>query len=125
MKIYELTIILNSSLDDTAVEAEITRLTDQIKSANGEILEVQDLGVKRMTFEIKKQRQGKYMSIYYKGDSGLPRQLDAGMKLNESVLRFLTIVLKPSEYSTSKPEPKPEPKPEKTTEEPETKEEEE
>ena len=98
MKIYELTFILSSSLDDSAIETELKKLTDQIIASNGKILEVQRLGVKRMTYEIQKQRQGNYITIYYEAEHNIPKQLEKGMKLNESILRCLTIMLKPSEY---------------------------
>ena len=112
MKIYELTFILNTSLDDSAVETEIKKLTDQIIESGGKVLEVQLLGVKKMTYEIQKQRQGNYITIYYQAEPNIPKQLEKGMKLNESILRCLTIVLKPSEY-------KPPQKEEETAETPE------
>ena len=98
MKIYELTFILSTTLDDNAVEAEIKKLTDQIKALDGNVFECQHLGIKKMTFEIKNQRQGNYITIYYEGSPTIPKQLENGMKHNESILRNMTIVLKPSEY---------------------------
>ena len=105
MKIYELTFILNSSLDSNAAEAEIKKITDQITGFQGKLLEVQHLGVKRMTYEINKQRQGNYTTIYYKAESTVPKQLEKSMKHNESILRNLTVALKPSEYKAPSAEP--------------------
>lgn len=98
MKIYELTFILTTTLDENATEAEVNKLTDQIKALDGNIFEVQHLGVKKMTFEIENQRQGNYITIYYEGSPTIPKQLEKGMKHNENILRSMTIVLKPSEY---------------------------
>ena len=98
MKIYELTFILTTTLDENATEAEVNKLTDQIKALDGNIFEVQHLGVKKMTFEIEKQRQGNYITIYYEGSPTIPKQLEKGMKHNKNILRSMTIVLKPSEY---------------------------
>ena len=98
MKIYELTFILNPSLDEESTSAEITKIEDLIKSSNGNVLEVQLLGLKGLAYEIQNQRQGKYVTIYYKAESGVPSQIENTLKLNESILRFLTLVLRPSEY---------------------------
>ncbi|MCD6161763.1 MAG: 30S ribosomal protein S6 [candidate division Zixibacteria bacterium] len=98
MKIYELTFILTTTLDENAADAEIKGLTDQIKALDGNIFEIQHLGVKKMTFEISKQRQGNYITIYYEGVPTIPKQLEKSMKHNENILRNMTIVLKPSEY---------------------------
>lgn len=98
MKIYELTFILNPNLDEKGVQAEIDKITSQIKSSGGEIFDIEQLGTKRMTVEIAGQRQGIYVTIYYNASSDVPLQLDKVMKLNELILRSLTLVLTPSEY---------------------------
>jgi small subunit ribosomal protein S6 len=100
MRIYELTIILNPNLDKEQVTAELDKLTGMIESANGKVLEVQHLGLRRISFEMKGNLQGNYYTIYFKAAPELLPEMDKSMKLNESILRSLTIVLKPSEYST-------------------------
>jgi len=100
MKIYELTFILNPNLDEKGVQAEVDKITSQIKSSGGEILEIEQLGIKRMTVEIAGQRQGNYMTIYYKANSGVPLQLEGLMKLNELILRSLTLSLESSAYKS-------------------------
>ena len=106
MKTYELTFILNPNLDKELVNAEIEKITSQIEAGNGKILEVQHLGMKKMTFEMNGFRQGNYYTIYHQSDPPILQQLDAKMKLNENILRSLTIVLKPSEYVPSVKEEK-------------------
>ncbi|MCP4584073.1 MAG: 30S ribosomal protein S6 [candidate division Zixibacteria bacterium] len=112
MKTYELTFILNPNLDKELVNAEIEKITSHIEAGNGKILEVQHLGMKKMTFEIQGSRQGNYYTIYYQADPEVLKQLEPKMKLNEAILRFLTIVLKPSEYVSPVKEEKKAPEPE-------------
>ena len=90
MKTYELTFILNPNLDKELVNTEIDQITSLITSNNGTVLEVQHLGVRRMTFEMKGSWQGNYYTIYYQAEPEVLKQLEARMKLNESFLRFLT-----------------------------------
>ncbi|OQX92496.1 MAG: 30S ribosomal protein S6 [candidate division Zixibacteria bacterium 4484_95] len=112
MRTYELTFILNPNLDEETVSAEIKKIEDQIKSLNGKVLEIQPLGLRSLTYEIKKHRQGNYITIYYEAEPGVSTQIENTMKLNESILRFLTIVLRPSEYTRKEKEEKETPQPE-------------
>jgi len=98
MKTYELTFILNPNLDKELVNTEIEQITSLITSNKGLILEVQHLGLKRMTYEMKGCWQGNYYTIYYQANPDVLKQLEARMRLNESFLRSMTLVLKPSEY---------------------------
>jgi len=102
MRIYELTIILEPNLDKEAVNSELDKLTDMVKKANGTIFEVQHLGMRRLTFEIAGNTQGNYYTIYFNAVPEVLTQMDKSMKLNESVLRSMTIVLKQSIYEASK-----------------------
>jgi len=111
MKTYELTFILNPNLDKGLVNAEIEKITSGIETGNGKVLEVQHLGMKKMTYEMQDFKQGNYYTIYYQADPEVLKQLEPKMKLNEAILRFLTIVLKPSEYMPPAKEEVKEPEP--------------
>jgi small subunit ribosomal protein S6 len=103
MRIYELTFILNPNLDETAIKTAIGNIEAQIKGLGGNVLEIQYLGMKSFAFYVKGHRQGIYVTIYYEASGLVCRQVETAMKLDESILRFLTLVLEPSEY---KPKPK-------------------
>jgi len=103
MRIYELTFILNPSLDEQAVKANLTQIETHIKGLGGNILEIQHLGMKGFSFMLKGCRQGNYYTFYYESGPDVCKQVETALKLNESILRFLTVVLAPKEY---KPQPK-------------------
>ena len=98
MRVYELTFILNPSLDKDQVTAEIDKLTGQITAGNGKILEIQHLGVRRFSFSMKGSYQGNYYTVYYEGMPSLFANLEKTMKLNDNILRYMVIVLNQSEY---------------------------
>ncbi len=102
MRVYELTIILNPNLDKEAVNAELDKLTGMVESANGTIFEVQHLGLRRLSFEMAGFTQGNYYTIYFNAVPEVLTQMDKSMKLNEAVLRSMTIVLKQSVYEASR-----------------------
>lgn len=102
MRIYELTIILEPNLDKETVNSELDKLTDMVKKANGTVFEVQHLGMRRLTYEITGNTQGNFYTIYFNAVPDVLIQMDKSMKLNESVIRSMTIVLKQSIYEASK-----------------------
>ena len=107
MKIYELTFILSPNLDKDGITSEIDKLKGIIEADSGQVLEVQHLGLKRTSFEIKGFFQGNYYTIYYQAGPEVLKKLEAMIKLNESILRHMVLVLKPSEYeptASKKPE---------------------
>ena len=93
MRVYELTFILNPNLDKDQVTAEIDKLTGQITAADGKVLEIQHLGVKRFSFSMKGSYQGNYYTVYYEGAPSLFAALEKNMKLNDNILRYMVIVL--------------------------------
>ena len=100
MRIYELTIILDPNLDKEGVNSELDKLTDMVKADNGNVLEIQHLGMRRLTFEMNGNNQGNFYTIYFTSPPVVLTKMQASMKLNEAVLRSMTIVLKPSEYES-------------------------
>ena len=98
MKIYELTFILSPNLDKDGISAEIDKLKGIIQADGGQVLEIQHLGLKKTSFEMKGFWQGNYYTIYYQSGPEVLKKLEAMIKLNEVMLRHMVLVLKPSEY---------------------------
>jgi small subunit ribosomal protein S6 len=115
MKIYELTFILSPNLDKDGINAEIDKLKGIIEADAGQFLEIQHLGMKKTSFEMKGFWQGNYFTIYYQAGPQVIKKLEAMIKLNEQILRYMVLVLKPSEYEPagSKKEEAPAEKPER------------
>ena len=92
MRLYETTFITDSQLPEIEIEAEIKRVEDLIKTNGGEIVETQRWGIRRLAYEIDKRRQGYYAHFLYQSATGVPALLDASFKVNEKIMRHLTVV---------------------------------
>jgi len=90
MKLYETVFILDTAPE--ASDAEIQKVVDLISANKGEVLSVDHWGMKKMAYEIKGKAQGYYTCVYFKGDENLPAKLENFYQLNESYLRYLTVV---------------------------------
>ena len=96
MRLYELTVILSSSLDESSLTAEIEKIENRIKTSGGKIHKSDRWGTKRLAYEINKQYQGYYVFFLFDANPGLTMEIERNMRINENIIRFLT-VLSPGE----------------------------
>jgi len=94
LRYYENLFIINPNIEQDrlaqlieAVKAEITRL-------NGAVFNLEDWGKRRLAYQIKKHRYGTYILVQFESaDAQIIRELEAWMRLNQSILAFITVVL--------------------------------
>ncbi|MEE9553858.1 MAG: 30S ribosomal protein S6 [candidate division Zixibacteria bacterium] len=91
MRLYELTVIFDASLDESTLTAEIEKIEKHIKTSGAKIHKLDRWGNKRLAYEINKQHQGYYVFFLFDADPGLNTEIERTMRLNENILRFLTV----------------------------------
>jgi small subunit ribosomal protein S6 len=92
MKLYELTVIFDSSLDDSSIQAEIDKIQKHITGDGGKVFQVDRWGVRRLAYLIEKHHQGNYVFFLFESNPGLSTEIERGLKINDNVLRYLTVV---------------------------------
>ncbi len=93
MQKYETIFVIDSLLKSEEIEANIAKY-EKFISANGGIIEVIDRwGKKRLAYEIKKRQYGYYVLIRFDGPGAIVKQLEREYRLNESILRYMTLRL--------------------------------
>ncbi len=92
MKLYELTVIFNPTLDDATVQVEVDKIEKQITGSGGQIEKIDRWGMRRMTYRIGGHHQGMYIFFLFRCNPGLTTEIERNLRLNENVLRFLTVV---------------------------------
>jgi small subunit ribosomal protein S6 len=106
---YETIFILDPSLDEHGVQKEIDKVEELITGRQGKIIKTEKWGLKKFSYPISKKTQGFYTLIYFEGEGNLPSELERSYKLNESCLRYLTVVSEGITEDESKDETKEEP----------------
>jgi small subunit ribosomal protein S6 len=102
---YETTFILEPGFDEGRINDEIERVSQWIKDLGGEVLEVQRWGKKRLAYEIEKKRDGIYTLMLYQGAGAMVKEIERRLRLNESVMRVLTVIHVPPELTLPKADP--------------------
>lgn len=95
MRLYETTVVIDSMLKADEVRNQNDKFVHFISNHGGNIVKVEDWGKRRMAYEIKRKQYGFYLNVRFSGPEALPLLLDREYRLNESVLRFLTIKIDP------------------------------
>ncbi len=92
-KQYESVVILNAALEDEQVDAALQSIEDTIKSNGGEITNIDKWGRKRLAYPIKKAKSGYYTVYQFTAPTDSILKLERIYRLDENVIRYLTIVL--------------------------------
>ena len=90
---YETTFIIDSLLKNEEIEGIISKYERFISANGGEIVRIDRWGKKRLAFEINKRQYGYYVYIRYSGPPTVVKPLEREFRLNESILRYLSIRL--------------------------------
>jgi small subunit ribosomal protein S6 len=90
LRTYDLLLIVDPRLTDEEVAQLGGRLQESLVALGGEVVGSEDWGRRRLVFELKKQREGHYMLLQVRATPEAMREYERQLKLNESVLRFLT-----------------------------------
>jgi len=92
MKIYETTIIFEPGLEEARINEEVDRVSQSIGQAGGDVIEVQRWGKRKLAYNIRKRRDGTYIHVKHKSPPELIADMDRRFRLNEGVLRHLTVI---------------------------------
>ncbi len=88
---YETTFIVNVHLEDEQINKTIEKYTKLIENNEGKVKSVDRWGKHRLAYEIAKKQYGYYVYIRFEAAGNIIRELERKFKLDDSILRYLTI----------------------------------
>jgi small subunit ribosomal protein S6 len=91
MRKYETIFILHPELSEDDIKSVTTKAQDVISSYNGECLRMDDWGVRKLAYPIKKSARGRYYYLRFDGESALIAELERRLRLDEKVLRYQSV----------------------------------
>lgn len=89
---YETVIIFDSALEDAQVQEKIQRLTSLVAPNGGDTVKVDVWGKRKLAYPIDKKEQGIYAVLRYETEPSALTEFERVMRLDEQVLRQLTVV---------------------------------
>ena len=91
MAFYETVFVARQDLSSAQVEALAANFTDIITQGKGEIAKTELCGLRSLAYSIKKNRKGHYVLFNIEAPSDAIKEMERQMRLNEDILRFLTL----------------------------------
>ena len=88
---YESIFILRPNLTDEEVEKTITKMKGVIEKTGGEILNTENWKKRKLAYEVKKEKKGIYIVLHLKGDGKFIGELERSYRIEDSVIKFLTV----------------------------------
>ncbi len=94
MALYESVIIGRQDLTPGQFETLLEKFIEVIQSFKGEIKKRENWGIRNLAYKINKNRKGHYMLLNIDGPPEAIQEYERLMRLDEDVIRFLTIKIK-------------------------------
>ncbi|MBT9290114.1 30S ribosomal protein S6 [Prosthecodimorpha staleyi] len=101
MALYEHVFMARQDASPQQVDALIEQFKSIIESNGGKIAKVENWGLKSLAYRIKKNRKAFYALLNIDAPSAAVVELERQMRINEDILRFMTIRVEAHEEGLS------------------------
>ena len=91
MNKYELTVVVNATVEDDVRAAVIEKVKELIARFGGTVTDVKEEGKKRLAYEIQKMNEAFYYFIHFDAEASCPAEMEAQLRIMENVLRYLCV----------------------------------
>ena len=112
MALYEHLLIARQDISAQQVDALATHLKTIVEGEGGKVEKQEYWGLRGLAYRIKKNRKGHYVLLNINAPSGAVVELERQLKINEDVLRYITVKVDQFDVSSNKNRRDPEAKPE-------------
>ena len=90
MNKYESIIIINPSCTEEAIKALETKFTGLINE-NGKVESVENMGKKKLAYEIKKNTEATYMLFNFEAKPESIAELERNYRIMDDILKFIVV----------------------------------
>ncbi len=90
MNKYESIIIINPNCTDEAIKGLESRFTGLINQ-NGKVESVENMGKKKLAYEIKKNKEAIYMLFNFEAKPDSIAELERNYRITDDILKFIVV----------------------------------
>ena len=91
MPYYESVFIARQDISSAQVDTLAETFTNLIQEGGGQVTKKENWGLRNLTYRIKKNRKGHYTLLNIDGPSSAVIEMERNMRINEDVIRYLTV----------------------------------
>ena len=101
MALYEHTLIARPDLSAQQAQALADQFTQLLGEQGGKVAKVEYWGLRNLTYRVRKSRKGHYLHLNVDAPSAAITELERVQRINEDVLRYLTVKVESFEEGPS------------------------
>lgn len=90
MNKYETVFIVKNDITEEQIREKISKIEELIVK-NGKISKTENLGLKKLAYEVKKYTQGNYYIIEFESEPELIAELERIYRITEEILKFIVV----------------------------------
>ncbi len=90
MNKYESVVIINPNVEENALKELIERFQTLINT-DGKVEQVNELGKKKLAYEIKKNKEGYYIVYDFEANPSLIAELERNYRITDEVIKFIVV----------------------------------
>ncbi len=91
MNCYETLFVVKPTLTEEEIKAEIERVKAVLSKESAELIATDDMGMRKLAYPVQKNSRGYYTVLFYKANGETIAELERNLKINEEVIKFLTV----------------------------------
>ena len=92
MREYETTFIVQPEITDEGIQAICHRIEAVLEKQGGTKLFYDDMGRRRLSYEIRNFQKGQYLTLFYLDEGKAIPEIERCLRLDDSILRYLTVL---------------------------------
>ena len=93
MRRYETLFIVTPDSSEEDLKAVAAKIKGVVTGMNGIVASYDEQGRKKLAYSVKKQNKGYYVLMDYVGSADIVSELERNMRLDDRVLKYLTVKL--------------------------------
>ncbi len=90
MNKYESVVIINPNVEENALN-ELTEKFSALINNDGKVEQVNNLGKKKLAYEVKKNKEGYYVVFDFEANPNLIAELERNYRITDEVIKFIVI----------------------------------
>lgn len=90
MNKYESVIIISPVVEEEGIKALISKFSDIINN-DGKVESVEEMGKRKLAYEIKKFQEGYYVLINFEANPTLVAELERNYRITDEVIKFIVV----------------------------------
>jgi small subunit ribosomal protein S6 len=101
MPLYEHVFLARQDASAQQVEELTTQITGVIESLGGKVAKTENWGVRSLTYRMNKNRKAHFVLLNIDGPSAVVAEIERQERINEDVIRYLTVRVEEHEEGPS------------------------